>query len=131
MSNAPNESHEEMMASHERDRATQRGYAGKKVAYLCGALRFLGVKKVMVAFDAYGDEGSIKEAVCEPPIQAELPFGLLEEMNFWWISFRTTGWGWNFSPNAYLDGTLVLDVATGEVVEVFDPPDADSGDEME
>ena len=131
MSNAPNESHEDQMARYERDRARQRQYAGKKVAYLCGALRFLGVERVTVAFDAYGDEGSIKEAVFEPPIRDEMPFGLLEELNYGWVSFRTTGWGWNFSPNAYLDGTLVLDVATGEVVEQFEPADVDLIEEME
>ena len=131
MSNAPIESHEDMMARVERDQATQRRRAGKKVAYLCGALRFLGVKQVSVAFDAYGDEGSIKEAVFEPPIQEELPFGLLEELNYGWVSFRTTGWGWNFSPNAYLDGTLVLDVTTGEVVEVFESRNEEPEEEME
>ena len=131
MSNAPNENPDELMARYERDRAQQRRFAGKKITYLCGALRFLGVEKVTVAFDAYGDEGSIKEAVFEPPVLDDLPFGLLEELNFGWVSFRTTGWGWNFSPDAGLDGTLVLDVATGEVVEEFEHRDEDLEGEIE
>ena len=129
MSNAPNEYPEADIAGYEHDRATQRRHAEKKVAYLCHALRFLGVKTVTVAFDAYGDEGSIKEAVFEPPIQAELPFGLLEALDYNWTSFRTTGWGWNFSPNAGLDGTITIDVTTGEVVEQFEGLDVEK--EME
>ena len=45
MSNAPNESQEELVARIERERAEMRRYNGKKVAYLCGALRFFGVEK--------------------------------------------------------------------------------------
>ena len=131
MSNAPNEDPEALMARYELQRAQQRRHTEKQVAYLCHALRFLGVKTVTVAFDAYGDEGSIKEAVFEPPIQADLPFGLREALDFNWTSFRTTGWGWNFSPNAGLDGTITIDVATGEVVEQFDPADGASSEEME
>ena len=86
MSNAPNETPEELMARVERQQAHQKRYNRKKVAYLCGALRFFGVEKVTVEFDAYGDEGSMKEAVFEPPVQAELPFGLLDELNSGWIT---------------------------------------------
>ena len=82
MSNAPNEDPEDLMAHYELQRAQQRRRAEKRAAHLCRALRFLGVKTVTVAFDAYGDEGSIKEAVFEPPIQADLPFGLLEAINY-------------------------------------------------
>ena len=120
MSNAPNDDPEEMRAGYERERERQRRYAEKQVTHLCGALRFFGVEKVTAAFDAYGDEGSIKESVCEPPIQGDLPFGLIEQMDYWWTSFRSTGWGSNFSPNAGLDGVLVLDVVTGKVVEEFE-----------
>jgi hypothetical protein len=119
MSNAPNEYPEEEIARYERDRERQRRGAERQVAHLCEALRFFGVRKVTAAFDAYGDEGSIKEAVIDPLIGDELPFGLIEAVNYWWTSFRTTGWGWNFSPKAGLDGVLVLDVATGKVVEEF------------
>ena len=125
MSNAPNESPEEMSARYERDRERQRRSAEKQVAHLCAALRFCGVRKVTAAFDAYGDEGSIQEAVIDPPIGHELPFGLIEAVNYWWTSFRTTGWGWNESPNAGLDGVLVLDVTTGTVVEEFGAPHDD------
>ena len=90
MSNAPNESPEELMARHERQWAQQKQYIRKRVAYLCGALRFFGVEKITVEFDAYGDEGSMKEAVFHPPVRDELPFGLLEELNSGWIGFRTT-----------------------------------------
>ena len=69
MSNAPNESPEELVARHERHMAQAKRYAGKKVAYLCDALRFLGVEKVTAAFDAYGDEGSIEEAVFVPAVR--------------------------------------------------------------
>ncbi len=125
MSNAPNEDPEDLMARYELQRAQQRGHAEKRVAYLCRALRFLGVKTVTVTFDAYGDEGSIKEAVFEPPLQDHLPFGLLEALDYNWTSFRTTGWGWNFSPNAGLDGTITIDVMTGEVVELFEAADVE------
>jgi len=71
-------------------------------------------------FDAYGDEGSIKEAVFVPPIRAELPFGLAEEIDSMWVQCRTTGWGLDTSPDAGFDGILTIDVATGKVVEEFD-----------
>jgi hypothetical protein len=118
MSNAPNESPEELAARYERQHAQEMRYAGRKVAYLCGALRFLGVEKVTAAFDAYGDEGSIKEAVFVPPVRDELPFGLVEEIGTMWTSFRTSGWGRD-APNTGLDGILTLDVVTGKVVEEF------------
>ena len=37
-----------------------------------------------------------------------------------WVQSRTTGWGNNTSPDAGLDGILVLDVASGKLVEEFD-----------
>ena len=131
MSNAPDETPEELMARHERARQQQRRYAERQVAHLCDALRFCGVERVTAAFDAYGDEGSIKEAVVEPPIGDELPFGMLEAVSHWWVTFRTTGWGWNESPNAGLDGVLVLDVATGMIVEEFEARGEMSEGEME
>lgn len=119
MSNAPNETPEDFMDRYERQSAQQKRHLRKRAAYLCVALRFFGVEKVTAAFDAYGDEGSIKESVYEPPLRAELPFGLIEEVDAMWTSFRTTGWGINPPPNGGLDGTLILDVAKGEIVETF------------
>ena len=119
MSNAPNETPEDFVDRYELQSAQQKGYLRKQVAYLCVALRFFGVETVTAAFDAYGDEGSIEKSVYEPPLRAELPFGLVEEVDTMWISFRTTGWGINPPPNGGLDGTLTLDVAKGEVVETF------------
>lgn len=80
MSNAPFD-RESFLAQYARDMAERKLKAERKADYLCGALRFFGIAKVTATFDGYGDNGSIAEAVFDPPIRDVLPFGLVDEIH--------------------------------------------------
>ena len=118
MSNAPNEDPDDIMtdferrwAEREREAERQKREAEQMAAYLCGALRFLGVRQVTAVWDGYGDDGQTGDPVFDPPLSGELPFGLPDEIDRLWDPILPPG----CEINAGSFGTLTLDVTAGTV----------------
>jgi hypothetical protein len=103
------EEREDWLASYQRKEA-ERLERGKELGeYLAGALRFLGVKRVTVAFDGSGDDGEVQQPKYEPKPKGELPEGLdlaLRDCCAWQLPG-----GWEI--NAGSVGAVVIDAEAG------------------
>jgi hypothetical protein len=83
--------------------------ARRVVDYLVPALRFLGVQKVTVEFDGYGDSGEVRDPTFTPTPAAAVPEGLgaliVETCS------RMLPGGWEINEGSF--GTFTIDVAAG------------------
>src|SRR5262245_10966075 len=97
-------------AQYQRKEAERLKHSEEMAEYLMGALRFLGVQRVPVAFAGYGDDGDVEDPVYEPTPRrglAEGPDYVLRQC----CSGQLPG-GWEI--NAGSTGSVVIDVAAGK-----------------
>jgi hypothetical protein len=72
MAKTPGDWFEQSKREQERDRR----HSERIVAYLVPALRFLGVSKVSITYDGYGDDGSFEPVAYEGAPAAGVPEGM-------------------------------------------------------
>jgi hypothetical protein len=126
VSNAPYFDPDEDETDPSGEDEERRREAAATVAYLCGALRFFGVQKVVAAFgDTYGDL-SIDVPAFQPALPGDLPFGLASRLGQLWDAFLPRRW----EDEEGSSGTIAVDVVTGKVT-VDLTRDGDEWDEDE
>ena len=108
MSNEPDFDSDEDAGDGDEER---RRAAEATVAYLCGALRFFGVEKVVAAFEDTYDDLSIDVPVYQPALPGDLPFGLAGRLGQLWDAFLPRRWEYEEG----ISGTITIDVASGKV----------------
>ena len=122
MSDVPEFEGERRLARREREDGVQRWQAEVTFVYLCGALRFFGVEKVVAPFHEYDSESCygpwVGEVACHPPLPDLLPFGLADRIRQLLEPFIPGG----VSSNDCSWGTFTLDVASAMLTVDFDFP---------
>jgi hypothetical protein len=92
-----------------RQQAERARHAERVIHYLIPALRFLGVREVVVSYDGAGDEGQIQSADFTPESPAGYPEGLADLIE------EVTGYllpgGWEINEGS--SGHLIIDVVSG------------------
>jgi hypothetical protein len=92
-----------------REQAEREKHVGRVIRYLLPALRFLGVREVIVGYDGAGDDGQIQRPDFTPESPIGYPEGLADLIE------EATGYllpgGWEINEGS--SGHLLIDVASG------------------
>jgi hypothetical protein len=100
---------EDWWAEYQRKEAERLQRSEQMVQYVMGALRFLGVKRVRVPFDGFGDDGEVQDPVYEPEPAGGLPEGLDYLIRDCCCNQLPGGW----EINAGSVGAIEIDVENG------------------
>jgi hypothetical protein len=95
--------------AYQRRQEDERRYSEQLVAYLLPVLRFLGVRRMTITYDGYGDDGELEDLVCEGLPAEGLPEGLerlVEE-----ACENGLPGSWEINEGSF--GTWEIDVAQG------------------
>ncbi len=99
----------DFMARYRREEEKRTTSAAAALRYASGALRLMGVARVVAAFDGAGDSGAIESVRFDPPPPAGVPDGLAEVIENALYKLLPGG----FEINEGSSGTITLDTATG------------------
>jgi hypothetical protein len=92
-----------------RQQAERQQHGARVIQYLIPALRFLGVREVVVSYDGAGDEGQIQPPDFTPESPIGYPEGLADLIE------EVTGCllpgGWEINEGS--SGHLIIDVSSG------------------